>query len=109
MAVTTNSLRDEVLALLEHGQGREQIETSLVEKGHDVRFVSELVRETIKFRQSKRMAEGLALILAGAVVCLTSCVLSLTLNLSHEAFTWVMYGLTSVGIVVVFAGFMRIF
>ena len=109
MANETTTLGQDVLDLLEQGQNREQIEALLLGKGHDVKFVNELVRETIKFRQTKRMAQGLALIAGGAVICLVSCVLTITLNLSHESFAWVLYGLTSVGIAVIFAGFMRVF
>jgi len=109
MANETTTLGQDVLGLLEQGQSREQVEAHLLEQGHDVKYVSELVRETIKFRQAKRMAQGLALIAGGAVICLVSCVLTITLNLSHETFGWVLYGLTSVGIIGIFAGFMRVF
>jgi len=104
-----NTLREQALSLLEEGKGREEVELLLLEQGHDDKFVKELVQEAIKLRHSKRIAEGLGLVLCGALICLVSCVLTITQNLSHEAFIWVLYGMTSVGILVVFAGLMRVF
>ena len=55
------------------------------------------------------MAQGLTLILIGAVICLMSFALSITASETHLNFPLVLYGLTSVGIIVVFAGFMKVF
>ncbi len=109
MAAVQQSLSEYVYSLLEDGHGKEEIEKLLLEKGNDPKFVKELISEVAKLRQSKRMSQGLGLILLGAVICLTSCVITLTQSLSHDTFMWVLYGLTSVGILVVFAGFMRVF
>ena len=109
MVATQTSLTDYVFALLDEGQGRELIESRLQEKGHDEQFVKELVKEAIKLRQSKRITQGLGFILAGALICFTSFLLTITGTFSQGAFPWVLYGLTSAGIIVVFAGFMRIF
>jgi len=106
---TTEKHSDYVFALLEEGRGREEIEALMLQKGHDERFVKELVKETIKLRQSKRISQGLGYILVGALVCFTSFLLTITGTFSQGSFPWVLYGLTSVGILIVFAGFMRIF
>ena len=109
MAGAERPLTDYVLALLEEGKGREEIETLLQQKGHDERFVKELVKEVIKLRQSKRISQGLGYILLGAVVCFGSFLITITGSFSQGAFPWVLYGLTSVGILIAFAGLMRIF
>ena len=109
MQTTQQPPSDYVFSLLENGEGREHIEQLLLQKGHDELFVKELVREAIKLRQSKRIAAGLAYILVGAVVCFASFLLTITGSFSQGSFPWVLYGLTSAGIVIVFAGFMKIF
>ncbi len=109
MVLQPESLGNYVLSLLDNGQGRETIENLLLEKGHDERFVKELVTETIKLRQTKRRAQGLTFILVGAVICLLSCILTITSSFSTESFPYVLYGFTSLGIVVVFFGLMRVF
>jgi len=58
MHTAQRPLSDYVFSLLEDGHGREHIETVLQQKGHEEQFVKELVRETIKLRQSKRIAQG---------------------------------------------------
>ncbi len=98
-----------VISLLNNGQGREEIEADLLKKGHDEKFVKHIVKEAQQLRYSIRRTQGLALILAGAVVCFLSFLLTITTSFSHTSFPYVLYGLTSVGILIVFAGFTRIF
>ncbi len=109
MSGVQESLSTYVLSLLDEGQGREQIETQLLEQGHDERFVKDLVAEVQKLRYSKRRAQGLALILTGAVICFLSFLLTITSSFTHGSFPWVLYGLTSIGIIVVFMGLMKVF
>jgi len=98
-----------ILARLSKGHTRIQIETDLVQEGHDERFIKDLLQEIIKLRNSKRRVTGLSLILSGAVICLLSCVLSIVLHLSPAVFAIVLYGFTSVGILLAFAGFTKVF
>lgn len=102
-------LTDYVLSLLDNGQRREDIETDLREKGHEDQFVKTFVAEVIKLRYAKLRTQGLVLILIGAVICFVSFLLTITSSFSHTSFPWVLYGLTSVGIIFVFAGFMKVF
>lgn len=98
-----------ILARLSKGHTRLQIEAELVEQGHDVQFVKDMLREAVKLRSSKKRVLGLALILAGALICLLSCVLSIVLHLSPTTFAVVLYGFTSLGILLAFAGFTQVF
>ena len=109
MAGGQESLQEYILSLLDAGQGREQVELKLLDEGYDEKFAKEMVKEIMKLRQSKRMVQGLVLILGGALICLLSCVITMTMSLSATSFAWVLYGLTSVGILLVFIGFMKIF
>lgn len=105
----STSLSREILTLLSNGQSREDIETTLVQKGHDEWFVKEIVQETVKLRNAKNRSQALSLILAGALICFLSFILTITSAFSHNSFPIVLYGLTSIGILVVFAGFVKIF
>ncbi len=103
------SISEYVISLLNNGQRREEIEAQLMEKGHEETFVKEIVVESIKLRDSKRRSQALALVLSGAVICFLSFLLTITSSFSHGSFGFVLYGLTSLGIVVVFAGLMKVF
>ncbi len=104
-----DTLSTYVFALLEEGQGREQIETHLLEKGHEEDFVREFVQETVKLRYATRRNQGVNLIIMGAVVCFLSFLLTITSSFSHGSFPYVLYGLTSCGILIAFAGFTKVF
>lgn len=109
MAIEQNSLGEYVISLLKEGQDREQIATHLLEKGHDEKFVHELVAETTKLYNAKRSSAGLTLVLTGAIICLLSFLLTLTETGTQHNLALVLYGLTSVGIIIAFTGFMKIF
>ena len=103
-----NTLSNFVIAELEHGHTREEIEAQLIAKGNEERFVKELVKAAITLRDSKRRTVGLALIMSGAAVCLFSFLFSV-LNFSQGSFSFALYGLTTIGIIVAFAGFTKVF
>jgi len=109
MATQQESLSQQIIALLENGTVRSEIESQLVQKGHEERFVSEIVRETIRLHDSRKRSLGLVLILGGALLCLVSCVVTIFASFSNTSFPMILYGLTTVGILVVFAGLMKIF
>ncbi len=102
-------LTEKILHMLDEEYGRERITTELLEQGYDEEIVKELVKESIKLRHSKRMSQGLTLILIGAVICFASFLLTITSSFSHSSFPIVLYGMTSAGILVVFAGFTKVF
>lgn len=98
----------QILAQLANGLTRAEVETELMNKGHDQYLVNNLMQECIKLRAAQKRTRGLALILLGALICLTSCVATLlSFNGSFNSFTLI--GLTSIGIVIVFAGLMMVF
>lgn len=95
--------------MLENGEKREEIEKSLIEMGHDRRYVLELVEEIAKMRGASSRSTGLTLILVGAVICFVSFLLTVTSAVSGDAYNFVLFGLTSVGVIVIFAGFTKVF
>jgi hypothetical protein len=103
-----NTLTQQVLSMLDKGSTRQDVIDSLQQAGHDESFVKEFVGEAIKNYTLKRRAQGFALILGGAIICLLSCVATLVAG-GGTALPYMLYGATSLGIIVVFAGLMRIF
>lgn len=59
-----------ILSLLDDGYRSRQIEVYLLKQGHDIKFVKELIRESVKLRKSKKILKLLALILACSVIFL---------------------------------------
>ena len=103
------SLTKDILSLLSKGQRREQIINDLLARGHDEYFVKELVNEAIKIRNAKMRSQAMSLVLAGGILCLLSCIVTMTSSFSNSSFPLVLYGLTTVGIAVIFIGFAKIF
>jgi len=94
---------------VKQGLSNKEIEEKLLFNGYDSRFIIELLKESSKMRNSRKTAKGLSLILIGALLCLVSCILTLSHAFTGNDYTFVLYGLTSAGILVVFAGLMFIF
>ena len=103
------SLGAYVIGMLDEAISRADIETNLLSKGYEPQFVKELIAESVKLRNNKRRAQGLALILGGAVVCFLSFLLTITNSFSSTSFPYILFGVTSIGIVLVFFGLMKVF
>lgn len=104
-----DALYNYVIKLFERGMDRQQIMTHLLENGHDQKFAEQLLAGAIQLRDAKRRHQGLIYVLFGAFVCLASCVLTFMSSSIQGHFPYVLYGLTSLGILIVFAGFMKVF
>jgi len=110
MAETKNeTVSSKILALLDNGQSKDEVAARLEQDGLDPYFIKDIMKETLQLRDARRRSQSLALILVGAFICLMSCVLTLTGVFSTQSFPYVLYGMTSVGILIVFAGFVKIF
>jgi len=109
MAIDNQSLSARIIELLDKAESRSDIKNILLQEGHDERFVKDLIKETTKVYNAKRVSSGLVYVLSGALICLTSCIVTMTTTYSHASFGWMLYGLTTLGILVVFAGLMKIF
>lgn len=105
----SQSVTQFVLDSLGKGLKRDEIVAHLKEEGHEERFVKEIVSETVKLRNSRLRSQGLTLILIGAIMCLFSCVITVANSSLGGNFSMVLFGLTSVGVVFIFAGFAKIF
>jgi hypothetical protein len=100
---------ERILRWFSDGKSRPEIEELLRNEGHEEYFIRDILTETIKLRNAKARSQGLVLILTGGLLCLASFFITLVLSYSGTGSDLILYGLTSAGIIFVFAGFMKIF
>ena len=89
------------------GYTYKQIDDELSAMGIEEAHRPAMLKEINKLRNAQKTTKGLIYILIGAVLCLASCLLTILLPQSNT--TLVLYGLTSIGIIIVFIGLMQIF
>ena len=85
-----------------------QIRIELEQKGFDNNRIESCLREYKKNLRSKRQKTGFIFLSIGAITGFISCVLTLT-NLFPDLFHWILYGLTSVAVIVIFIGLYFVF
>ena len=95
--------------MLQSGVPRQQVENELVSMGQSRQFATEIVTEVVKMRDAKKRSQGLMLILAGAFICFLSFLITVTGSVSGDAYNFVLFGVTSLGVIVIFAGFTMVF
>lgn len=100
------SITDYTTNWLDKGLTNKQIEEELHAIGVEERNIPDMLKEIIKMRNARNTTKGLYFMLAGASLCLISCVVTL---MSSQTSALMLYGLTSIGIVVIFAGLVKIF
>lgn len=103
------SLSEYIQSMISKGHAKDLIVADLLQKGHEEQFAIELVQQNSQEYHSRQRTQGLNCILAGGAICLLSFGLSITSGITHFSFPVVLYGLTSLGILVGFTGFMKIF
>lgn len=101
------SIQDNARMWLQKGLSDAQIKAELLQLGIEERNIPEMLKEVVKMRRSRNTTNGLVFILAGAMLCLISCIYTLTSSSPDTGL--MLYGLTSLGIVVVFIGLVKIF
>jgi len=109
MDIAGASILNEAKEWLDKGLGTEQIMLELKKRGFDERHIPEMMAQIKKLQNARKTSGGLILILIGAVICLLSCVLTMTSSYSHTNFAVILYGFTTLGILIVFGGLMKIF
>ncbi len=103
-----NSLTELTMELFARGLTRKEVEDELTQKGHEEFYIKKIIDEYLKLRNAKKRTVGMALIMAGALCCFASFLLTIT-SASMTESSWGLFGLTSVGVGLVFAGLMYIF
>ncbi len=98
-----------ILRMLENGETRDNIRKELLHQGHGHAFVMEILEETVKLHQSAKRVKGLSFILVGGIICFASFLLTITEVFSGDQYGFVLFGLTSVGVLIAFWGCTKIF
>ena len=99
---------DEVRKWIEARRDLQAIEKELTDKGLDAESIAAHIKEFKRLRYVRRQSVGFVLIAVGAALGLISCVLTL-MSQDPELYGIILYGLTSLGILVIFAGFYMVF
>ncbi|HNS12055.1 MAG TPA: hypothetical protein PKM97_05535 [Bacteroidia bacterium] len=86
----------------------ERIKVEMDILGFDSEKIKEYQEDYKKILRSKRQAIGFALLVIGAITGFVSCVLTLT-NLFPGLFYWILYGLTSVALLIILIGLYFVF
>lgn len=108
--VTPNTSEPQELhQLIKQGMSDEDIRFLLTENYKDDFLVTNLMAEVKKLRNSQKTASGLTLVLLGAFVMLLGFVLAFMGATSGTLLYIFLYGFTEVGLIIVFAGLVKVF
>lgn len=108
--VTPNTSEPQELhQLIKQGMSDEDIRFLLTENYKDDFLVTNLMAEVKKLRNSQKTASGLTLVLLGAFVMLLGFVLAFMGATSGTLLYIFLYGFTGVGLIIVFAGLVKVF
>ncbi len=103
-----NELYQLTLVHLTKGLHADDIKDELVKHGADVLLAAIVIAEAKKEHYEKLRKEGFRFILAGCLIGLCGCLLTLINYNTSRSIDFAMYGLTSLGLAVVFWGLFRI-
>ncbi len=102
--VNTAILQEWVEARLEP----KAVEDALIAKGFDAASISDHLKEFNRIKNAKRLFAGFFCMGLGAVLGFLSCVITL-INPVPELYGIILYGLTSVAILIIFTGLYLVF
>lgn len=81
----------------------QKIEDEMKQLGYDSDTINAHLKEFKRIKYAKRQSSGFTCIVIGAVLGFFSCVLSI-INPFPEIYYYILYGLTSVAVLFIFAG-----
>jgi len=99
----------ELTQLLREGKTDGEIHRILYDQFGTEHLVKPLMEELKKLRRARAITAGLVLLVAGGLILVTSCGLTIMKFYSGGSMSMVLYGLTSFGILVIFGGLIKIF
>lgn len=95
-------------AMYKGGTPKEEILQMLVNSGLEVSQAEEMINGWQKAQQSARTSTGFMVTGTGAIICIFSCVITM-LQLAPGMNGILLYGLTTVGAIIIMAGLWMIF
>ena len=96
-------------SMFDSGKSFPEIESILLKNGANEIQVREIIKKVTSYKNKKRLRVGFKIILLGAAFLLTSCMLTFVNDYSNSNFTFILYGLTSIGACIVMGGFILVF
>jgi len=95
--------------LFDRGKSWKEIEEDLSKYGAEETLIFGIIKELKEDHFLKKRKRGFAIILVGSVILLLSFILTCMNFHANESITYVMFGISSVGLIVVFIGLFDIF
>ncbi len=86
----------------------QKIQQLLLADGYDEEAIAKHLQEVRKLKIAKRQVTGFIYLAAGALLGFISCVLTLV-NPVPALYNWILFGLTSIAILVIFIGLYYVF
>lgn len=108
MSAMQNAASSILVKALKDNWDLDLLKEKLAGEGHDEVSMDLLVREFKKLHNARRQSIGFVLMAIGAFLGLLSCLLTI-FNPFPELFNLVLYGLTSLAVIVAFIGLYYIF
>ncbi|MFN7312735.1 MAG: hypothetical protein ACK5UI_04560 [Bacteroidota bacterium] len=98
-----------VKALLEQQLQHEEIKSTLLQDGVDETTLNELMKQVFKHQNAKRVNKGLGILVLGLLFLFAGFFCTICFHNSTLNYQISLYGFTSLGITLVFAGMIMIF
>lgn len=95
--------------MLMNGHHKDQIVDELQRKGAKQDVIEKITDHIVKHKSGKRLSNGFAAVIIGAVFLLSSFFLTLFATYTHFSTSFILYGLTTIGICIVMYGLYLIF
>jgi uncharacterized integral membrane protein len=96
-------------AMYERDDNFETIEQKLKEKGVDSIFTPEIIKQLKEEHYKKKHKRGVAILFLGLIILLISFILTCINFHANESITYVMFGISSLGLIVIFIGLFDLF
>ena len=108
MGVVSTSRMDVIQMMIAKGATEEEILRELHAQGINEDEVKGIISSWKKDRAAQKQKIGLTLLVIGSIACFISCVLTI-LDVFPALNNFFLYGLTSMGVVVIFGGLVLVF
>lgn len=108
MSTISNPPIDLIQMMIAKGATEEEILGELHAQGINEEEAKDIIRSWKKDRVAQKQKNGLIMLIIGSIACFLSCVLTI-LDVFPALNNFFLYGLTSMGVVVVFGGLVLVF
>lgn len=99
---------ESVQLLIKKGMTEEQVMQEILNAGMDEPLAREMLTAIKKEKNDLQQRRGFILLGIGSLLCFFSCVFTM-LHLIPSLTGFLLYGLTSIGVIIIFAGLVMVF